>query len=330
MVKSETNHGVQELRALLEATREQIDGAYDIDESGDFDEGQRAQILAELFRLREALLMVPVENIDLELDEAVESAIEDIEDTIEDLDLLEALDAPSLEDPLKADSAWAPSRPVGEAVLERIENFVIRAIPRRELIRAIGEVVIEMTEPGEAGDYTDESLLEDAQALGSDYFLHDWRWLEGQSVFSRFLHGEPNLTDQDRLAVQVLGNSHIDLYRVDDIDLDRSIVSLARLSDGLPLSLEVDEGLLSELSAGDGLLARIYAWSDGPELGECLPVDETTLDILSEWMDELLNTDFGSPKLTSRAALLKAYGYRLAAELLFPSEEAVSTDSGNG
>lgn len=322
MAKSQIDHGAGEVQVLLDTARKQIDNAYDMDESGDFDRERREHTLAELLRLRDAFMTVPVENIDPELDHAVESAIDDIDETIDDMELLELLTAPTMEDPLKADAAWAPSRPVGEAVLERLENFVNRCIPRRELIRAISEVAIEATEPDDSEGDLDEDLLEDAQALGSDYFLHDWRWAEGQGIFTRFLRDEPNLTEQDRLAVQVLGNSHIDLYRVEDIDSDRSVVSLARVFDGLPLSLEVDEGLLGELSAGDGLLARIYAWSDGPELGECLPVDEATLDVLEDWMDELLNTDFGPPKLATRSAVLKAYGYRLASELLFPSDGA--------
>jgi len=312
---SESND-ISALAARLQAELERI---FDIDEAGDLHGDVRSGALDALWLLRGEFESCSVEDLedDDDANALIDSALDDISDGIEELDLYDVLAPLSLPDPLADTITDAPSRPLGNSVKVRLLDFVDEYIPQRETLRALEEIF----DPELELDEEDEDQLEDADMLAQDFLLHDWRWTEGQSVIERMRDSELDLTDEESIALQVIEHSHLDLYRVDDVDPERETIHLERVCDQTMVHMEVDDELTEVLTPGDGMLARIYLWSDGPELAMSIPVDDPTISALEQVLEELEQDDLGKPAALTRAAMLKAHGYHLGAELLFPSDE---------
>jgi hypothetical protein len=308
-----------DIGALAARLQGELERIFEIDEAGDLHGDTRSGALDILWSLRGEFESYSVEDLedDDDANTLIDSSLDEISDGIEELDLYDVLPPLSLPDPLADTITDAPSRPLGASVKVRLLDFLDEYVPQRETLRALEEIL----DPDLDLDEDDEEQIEDADLLAQDFLLHDWRWTEGQSLIERMRDSELSFTDQEAIALQVMEHSHLDLYRVDDVDPERETLHLERVCDQTMVHMEVDDELTDVLTPGDGILARIYLWSDGPELSLSIPVDDPTISTLEQALEELENEDLGKPSTVTRAALLKGHGYLLGAELLFPSDE---------
>jgi len=308
-----------DIGALAARLQGELERIFEIDEAGDLHGDARSGALDMLWSLRGEFESCSVEDLedDDDANALIDSSLDEISDGIEELDLYDVLVPLALPDPLADTITDAPSRPLGASVKVRLLDFMDEYIPQRETLRALEEIL----DPDLELDEDDEDQLEDADMLAQDFLLHDWRWTEGQSLIERMRDSDLSFTEEESIALQVMEHSHLDLYRVDDVDPERETLHLERVCDQTMVHMEVDDELTDVLSPGDGMLARIYLWSDGPELALSIPVDDPTISALEQSLEELENEDLGKPGTQSRAAMLKGYGYLLGAELLFPSDD---------
>ena len=97
---------------------------------------------------------------------------------------------------------------------------------------------------------------------------------------------------------------------------------LIRMRDDTPLNLETDEEMEEDFGEGDILIARVYHWSDGLELGSWLPIEQDVLTRLLESLDDILNgEDFQSHDFEGPNQNLKVYGNELVRQVFYPDEE---------
>ncbi len=301
---------------FFEDLSEKIAQLYTQADSDELPESGREQALEDLWEAREALEALPTDLAD-EDDSRVETALDSIDDAVDELELLDILECPEIEDFVELGGDDAPSQPVGENLRNRMSDELEFLVPSREVLRAVSTVVTPETEAQEA----DEEGMQEAEALALDYLIHDWRWEEGNTVFES--HCDDDLVEgpEDREALRLLESSFLDGYQVDDIDDDAGVLHLERLADGLTLSVEIDEELEGVLTPGDGLIARIYSWSDGPELGAYLPTDSESIEDIKTWLQEVEGDDGSPPYADNRGQKLKSRGYELLQDFLFPGEE---------
>ncbi len=193
-----------------------------------------------------------------------------------------------------------------------VQEFIEEALPPREALRAIEDIVDPEFEDVE------EETLEEAEAIAMDHLLHDWRWTEGGGVIARFREEHPDMSSDEQTALTVLEMSHFDVFRVDDVDTERSTVHLERIADNATIHVELDEDLDDVMQPGDALIARIYMWGDGAQLGACLPIEESSVEFLEEWIEELAQDEHPPPTPSSRNGLFKAWAHLICVEILFP------------
>lgn len=318
------------IAALYTRTREALDRLSAAGEANQIDSDEaRQKALDELTGLRAEL------EATAEADEESEMTAYDglygITAAIDDLELYWVLDLAALPDPIRGDSTrGAPSLLAGDTLWERLADWMERSVPWREVTLAMSDVMDMEATNEQPEDDQEAAFMEAAVTMARDYLVHDWRWHEGRGVLSRFREASKDLSDEERAATEVMERSHYDLYRVSDVDQDRGVVSLLRIHDDQEVSVEVMEDVLDVLAEGDGLLARVYMWSDGAELGAFLPVDAETLDMLEADMNELLDTDMSPPETPNRTTKLKVFGYLLVSDLLFPEDDEDDDDAEGG
>jgi hypothetical protein len=312
------------LKGLYDQTQEQIERLRAEFEGADANDAARRDALNHLLILRERLESASEANEESEM--VAYDALYAISSAIEDLELNWTLELPELPDMIKEGTRGAPSLLAGDTLWERLAEFVERSVPWREVTMAMSEIMDMEAAGDEPEDDQEAAFMEAALAMARDFLVHDWRWHEGKGVLSRFRKLSPGLSDEEKSATEVMERSHYDLYRVDDVDRDRGRVTLTRLHDGEEISVEVFEDVLDVLDEGDGLLARVYVWADGAELGAFLPVDPPTLDQLEADMNDLLGTDMGPPETGNRATKLKVHGYLVVSDLLFPEDDDEDDD----
>ncbi len=302
------------IQASIDAIEEELERIGVLVENDELQGDTREQVLDGLLSLRASLEEAPAE-LSEELEEDLDTALDDIDTTLDELELFDTLVDPELNDLLSLDVDAAISRPVGMAMRARVQEFIEESLPAREALRAFEDIV----DP-EFEDAEEETLVE-AETIALDHLLHDWRWSEGNGVIARFREENPDLDEQEETALTVLEMSHFDVFRVDDVDTERSTVHLERIADNATIHVELDEDLDDVMQPGDALIARIYMWGDGAQLGACLPIEESSVDFLEEWVEELSNDEHPPPTPTSRNGLFKAWGHLICVEILFPESE---------
>ena len=294
----------------------------------DSDEARKAA-LDELAGLR-GELEGTAEAPDEESEMAAYDALYGITAALDDLELYWTLDLPALPDPVRMEhTLGAPSLLAGDTLWERLADWMEKSIPWREVTMAMSDVMDMEATNEQPEDDQEAAFMEAAVTMARDYLVHDWRWHEGRGVLARFRDSSPALTEEERAATEVMERSHYDIYRVVDVDQDRGRISLLRVHDDAEVSVEVMEDVLDVLAEGDGLLARVYMWSDGAELGAFLPVDAETLELLESDMEELIDTDMTPPETPNRTTKLKVFGYLLVSDLLFPDDEDDDDEEGH-
>jgi hypothetical protein len=302
---------VDTIQGIVDAVEEEVERIGHLAETEDLHGDAREGALDVLLQLRANLEEAPTELPEA-LDDELEIALDDIDNILEELELFDSLDAPELNDLLHLDVDAAISRPVGMAMRARVQEFIEESIPPREALRAIDDIVDPEFEDVE------EETLEEAESIGMDHLLHDWRWAEGSGIIARFRDENPELDADELTALTVLEMSHFDVFRVDDVDIERSTVHLERIADNTTIHVELDEDLDDVMQPGDAMIARIYMWGDGAQLGTCLPIEESSVNFLEEWIDELAQDEHPPPIPTSRNGLFKAWGHLICVEILFP------------
>lgn len=314
--------------ALYAQVRETLDRLGAAGEAGELTSDEaRQKALDELCALRAALEAEPEADEDSEM--TAYDGLYGITAAIDDLELYWVLDLPAVPDPLRGEGTQgAPSLLAGDTLWERLSDWIEKSLPWREVTLAMSDVMDMEATHEQPEDDQEAAFMEAAVNMARDYLVHDWRWHEGKGVLARFREGQPDLTDEEKAATLVMERSHYDLYRVTDVDQDRGVVSLLRVHDDTEVSVEVMEDVVDVLAEGDGLLARVYMWSDGAELGAFLPVDAETLDMLEAELAELLDTDMAPPETPNRTTKLKVFGYLLVSDLLFPDDDDEDEDEG--
>ena len=292
-----------------------VGALYTFDDKQDFDELQREEALERLINYREGL-----ENIDLGLqgseeEKRLSSTLEDLELVLDELDLWEYIEAPELVDSFGADEMGEASQPVANQVLQTITENLDTYITPREALRGMQTLMFE-----DEADLDEEDMSEVSQ-LALDYLIHDWRWEEGGGVLERVMEEELFPSPEERFAVQGLRNSWWDIYQIDDCDNVRGVLHLSRMADGTSLDVNVEEDLDDEIMEGDIIIARIYQWSDGNEMGSWLVIEDDLVEQLEELVDALVD---GDDELTmeQRIEALKVHGVELVREVFFPSTDA--------
>ena len=308
------------LKELYDQIQSQVQALRDQFDTNQLDDDGRKKGREALWELRDKL--ESAEEADEQSEMMGYDALYAMSCAFDDMDLYAGIELEPLPDVVKGEGMrGAPSLLAGDTLWERLADFVEKHVPWREVTVAMSDVMDMEVAGEEPEDENEQAFMEAALAMARDYLVHDWRWHEGKGVLGRFRELTPNLTDEEKAATEVMERSHYDLYKVEDIDRDRGKVTLERVTDSEEVSVEVFEDVLEVLNPGDGLLARIYVWADGAELGAFLPLDGPTLDSLREDMDELIETDMEPPITPNRATKLKVFGHLIVSDLLFPEED---------
>jgi hypothetical protein len=265
-------------------------------------------------------------EMEQQLDDEVDSVLADIDDAVVDYDLVSSVAWRTVPDAVLEAPKTLASRPVGEEVRALLSAYADTAIPPREYYAALDELLMFVDTESPDADESWQGFLANAHELATDFLVHDWRWAEGQSLIDRFTANTPVGDDEQRSALSVLQGSHFDLYRVDDVDSDRGILHLERTFDNASLDIEVDEDLVALIGPGDGIIGRIYQWSDGPELGSWLPVEADMMPTVEEWFAQAEGDARAIYASATRAMALKHTGQVVLTELL----GKLARDAGHG
>lgn len=255
-------------------------------------------------------------------DNLLETTLDEIDAALDDLDLLNLFECPEIDDAIISSEAGEASQPVAENVRSIVADELDTLVPPREAIRAIQTLLVESLEESAL---TKEEYWE-ARTLALDYLIHDWRWEEGQGVLDRVMDSEFFTTPEEKSAVQGMRDSWWDVYRVEDIDRERGSMHLERVCDGVSIDVETEELVEDEFGEGDAIIARIYNWSDGYEMGAWLPVDADALAILEEMLADIIESSDSPIIFENRCQKMKVHGVELVRELFFPDEDEEDDD----
>jgi len=291
-----------------------IGALYTHEDREELDEVQREEAFERLIHYR-----VGLENIDLgiqgsETEQTLASTLEDLEVALDELDLWEYIESPELTDNLGADEMGEASQPVANQVLNTITESIDSIVTPREALRGMQTLMFEDE------NNLDEDDISEVSQLALDYLIHDWRWEEGGGILERVMDEEIFPGSEERFAVQGLRNSWWDIYQIDDFDGDRGVLHLTRMADGIVLDVNVDEDLDDEIEEGDFIIARIYQWSDGNEMGSWLLVEAELVEQLEEIIESLIDADESGTSPENRIETLKVHGIELIREVFFPED----------
>ena len=292
---------------------------YALDDKEPLDEPQREEAFDKLLSCRDNLEQVELGASESHEEFQIENTLNQVETALEELELLDFFDCPHLNDPCGVDEPVEASQPVASLVRETLVDNLSVLVTPREALRAIQLLVPDTEE--DSG--LDEDEFQEATSLALDYLIHDWRWEEGRGVLDRAIDMGLFNHPEEKATIQGLRQSWFELYQVEDFDSDRGSMHLVRMRDGIALDLETDEEMEDDFGEGDVIIARVYQWEDGLELGAWLPIEQEVLESLQESMEGITSgEEFIAHAFEEPNQGLKVHGIELLREIFYPEDDA--------